>query len=334
MAATRGGGREGHGPDDPRRGLVARAAVGRGRRRSGTITEVSSRSFAADAREWFQVGEIEPGLHVVAEPGHVLSWLIAGSERCALLDTGLGLADISTAISPVAAAPAFVVNSHVHFDHVGGNELFEHTEMHELAPQWIEAGCREAHLRAYRELADSMNESWSRFERADRDGWFMIGPDETMRAWPGRGIAELGWRIDPPRPTRLLADGDAIELGERTLRVIHTPGHAPDHICLLDEAAGILFAQDQAYHGPHLIYEEGSDPAVFARSARRLADELAGRSGSSTWPTACGRRSRRASSASSRTRRRRWPAARRRSRRCGACSESGCAAQTSATSRS
>jgi glyoxylase-like metal-dependent hydrolase (beta-lactamase superfamily II) len=193
-----------------------------------------------------------------------------------LVDTGLGLADIAAAIAPVAAAPTIVVNSHVHFDHVGGNELFEHTEMHELGPEWMEPATYERQLRSYRELAADMDESWSRLQHADRDGWFLIGPDERMRPWPRRRISQLGWRIDPPQPTRLLADGDAIDLGDRTLRVIHTPGHAPDHICLVDEAAGILFAQDQVYYGPHLVYERGSDPPAFARSARRLADELAG----------------------------------------------------------
>lgn len=234
------------------------------------------RSFAADAEEWFQVAECEPGLHLVAEPGHVFSWLIAGSERSALLDTGLGLADIAAAIAPVATAPTIVVNSHVHFDHVGGNELFAHTEMHELGPEWIGAGTRDEYLRGYRALAADMDASWGRLRDADRDGWFMVGPDETVRPWPGRRIDELGWTIDPPAPTRLLVDGDTIELGDRTLRVIHTPGHAPDHICLVDEAAGILFAQDQAYYGPQLICEQGSDLQAYARSARRLAEELDG----------------------------------------------------------
>jgi glyoxylase-like metal-dependent hydrolase (beta-lactamase superfamily II) len=237
---------------------------------------VTVRSFAADAREWFHVAEVEPGVHLVAEPGHVFSWLVAGSERCVLVDTGLGLADIAAAIEPVAAAPTIVVNSHVHFDHVGGNELFDHVEMHELSPEWIEFATRDEEVSGYREVAERMYESWERLHEADRDGWFLIGPDETMRPWPRERLTELGWRIDPPQPTRLLADGDTVELGDRTLRVIHTPGHAPDHICLVDETAGILFAQDQAYYGPLLIYEPGTDPATYARSARRLADELAG----------------------------------------------------------
>jgi glyoxylase-like metal-dependent hydrolase (beta-lactamase superfamily II) len=237
---------------------------------------VTGRRFAADAREWFHVAEVEPGVHLVAEPGHVFSWLVAGSERCVLVDTGLGLADIAAAIEPVAAAPTIVVNSHVHFDHVGGNELFDHVEMHELGPEWIEFATRDEEVSGYREVAERMYESWDRLQEVDRDGWYLIGPDETMRPWPRERLTELGWRIDPPQPTGLLADGSTVELGDRTLRVIHTPGHAPDHICLLDETAGILFAQDQAYYGQLLIYEPGTDPATYARSARRLADELAG----------------------------------------------------------
>lgn len=241
-----------------------------------TPRKMKSRHFAADAQEWFQVGELEPGVNVVAEPGHVFSWLIAGSERSALLDTGLGLADIGAAIEPVASSPVIVVNSHVDFDHVGGNELFGHAEMHHLAPGLIETGSRGEVLDAYCSLAETMEQSWRRLERADRDGWFMIGPDEMLRPWPARGISEAGWQIDPPQPDRLLTDGDTIDLGDRALKVIHTPGHASEHICLLDEKAGILFAQDQAYYGPLLVYEENSDPAAYARSARRLADELAG----------------------------------------------------------
>ena len=245
-----------------------------GARRAARLAE--PRSFAADWPEWFQVSEIEPGVHVVAEPGHVCSWLIAGSERSCLLDTGLGLADIRAAVESVERSPTFVVNSHVHFDHVGGNELFEQTEMHRLGPGWIEHGSRPEELAAYRRIARGMQASWERLLQADREGWFQIGPDEVLRPWPEAGIERAGWRIAPPPPTALLEDGDRIELGDRTLRVIHTPGHAAEHIVLVDEAAGILFAQDQAYYGPHLVYEPGTDIQAFARSTRRLADELVG----------------------------------------------------------
>jgi glyoxylase-like metal-dependent hydrolase (beta-lactamase superfamily II) len=236
----------------------------------------TERGFAVAAESWFRVAPLEPGVWLVGEPGHVNSWLIRGGERALLLDTGLGLADISAAVATVCPEEPLVVNSHVHFDHVGGNELFAETAMHELGPEWIEAGCEPGQLRAYRELAPAMLDAYERLLAVDREEFFLVGPDEEMRPWPADGIAARGWRIEPPPPARLLAEGDEIDLGGRTLRVLHTPGHAPDHICLLDEAAGILWAQDQAYYGPHLVYEPGAVLADLVATTRRRADELGG----------------------------------------------------------
>jgi glyoxylase-like metal-dependent hydrolase (beta-lactamase superfamily II) len=107
--------------------------------------------------------------------------------------------------------------------------------------------------------------------------FFLAGPDETVRDWPPPGIEPgAGWTIDIVPPTSTLEDGDVLDLGDRQLRVFHTPGHAPDHICLLDERNGILFAQDQAYYGPHLVYDDECDVAAWAASERRLADEVSG----------------------------------------------------------
>ena len=42
-------------------------------------------------------------------------------------------------------------------------------------------------------------------------------------------------------PTKLLVDNDIIDIGSRKVKVLHTPGHSPGHICLLDEDRGYLF---------------------------------------------------------------------------------------------
>ncbi len=223
---------------------------------------------------WFHVAELEPGVTLVAEPGHVCSWLIHGGERSVLLDTGLGVADIRAAVAPVAAGPVEVVNSHSHFDHVGGNALFEKRAIHRLGEPLLAAGVPTELLSRYSEAAAGLRESWEALKAADDAGFHLLGPDEEVRSWPPPGFDPAAWRIEPPAPTRLLEDGDVIELGGRSLRVLHTPGHAPDHVCLLDERAGILFAQDQAYYGPHLLYLEDSSLEEWARSLRRLADDV------------------------------------------------------------
>ena len=227
--------------------------------------------------EWFHVAEMEPGVHVVAEPGHVCSWLIHGSERTILLDTGLGVADIAAAVAPIARSPVEVVSSHSHFDHIGGNVLFDVRHAHRLAESAVHGDVIQWEVGKYAELVADMPAAFATFLETDRVWFFLAGPDETVRDWPPPGIAPgEGWTIDIVPPTSTLEDGDVLDLGDRQLRVFHTPGHAPDHICLLDERNGILFAQDQAYYGPHLVYDDECDVAAWAASERRLAQEVSG----------------------------------------------------------
>lgn len=46
-----------------------------------------------------------------------------------------------------------------------------------------------------------------------------------------------------------LADGQAVDAGDETLRVVHTPGHAPDHLCFWHAPARTLFSGDLAVKG-------------------------------------------------------------------------------------
>ena len=48
---------------------------------------------------------------------------------------------------------------------------------------------------------------------------------------------------------RVLQDGECLQLGELTLRAIHTPGHASNHFCYLLEATGMLFSGDHLVQG-------------------------------------------------------------------------------------
>jgi glyoxylase-like metal-dependent hydrolase (beta-lactamase superfamily II) len=82
------------------------------------------------------------------------------------------------------------------------------------------------------------------------------------------------WRTQPTVPTELLQDGDVLDLGGRSLQVLHTPGHTPDCICLLDQARRQLFAGDTMATGPLYAHLPDSDLAAFTRSTRRLADEV------------------------------------------------------------
>jgi glyoxylase-like metal-dependent hydrolase (beta-lactamase superfamily II) len=65
--------------------------------------------------------------------------------------------------------------------------------------------------------------------------------------------------------TRRLADGEQLRLRDRTLRVIHRPGHSPSDTVFLDESRSILLAAD------HLIKHISSNP-LLARPLGAGAD--------------------------------------------------------------
>jgi len=73
------------------------------------------------------------------------------------------------------------------------------------------------------------------------------GVPALMARWPGIEpwkwvrAGELGWRA--------LGDGQQLRAGIRPLTVLHTPGHAPDHVCLLDSATGDMYTGDMVTKG-------------------------------------------------------------------------------------
>ena len=83
------------------------------------------------------------------------------------------------------------------------------------------------------------------------------------------------WQDTDFQPQQVLADGDRLQLGEGvTLRVIHTPGHASNHLCYLLEEEKLLFTGDHLMQGSTVVINPpDGDMAVYIASLRRLLDE-------------------------------------------------------------
>jgi hydroxyacylglutathione hydrolase len=60
-------------------------------------------------------------------------------------------------------------------------------------------------------------------------------------------IFGLSQESPTPTPDRLLKEGDVIDIGELHFRVLHTPGHSPGGICLLEKDEGIVFSGDTLF---------------------------------------------------------------------------------------
>ncbi len=220
---------------------------------------------------WHEPRQISRGVWSIAEPSHVNMWLIEGAERAVLLDTGLGIARVRPVVEELTRRPVSVVNSHYHFDHVGGNHEFEDTAIHEAgAALLVEPVPREV-LDQYLHYAGELVGAAEHVRDADQRYFHLFDADSEPRPFPPE-FDPAAWTIAPQPPSRTLSDGDVIDLGDRALRVLHTPGHSGDSICVYDEQSGILFGGDTINTGPIYAQFHDSDVQTFAKSAARLAE--------------------------------------------------------------
>ena len=91
----------------------------------------------------------------------------------------------------------------------------------------------------------------------------------------GRVADHPEWQDLSFQPQQVLADGDRLALGPGvTLRVLHTPGHASNHLCYLLEEEKLLFTGDHLMQGSTVVINPpDGDMAVYLASLRRLLDE-------------------------------------------------------------
>ena len=73
-------------------------------------------------------------------------------------------------------------------------------------------------------------------------------------------------------PDRVIKEGDTIEGSEFGLEVLHSPGHAPNHVCFLLEEERLLFTGDTVLDGMYSVVNpsRGGDMAVYMKTLERL----------------------------------------------------------------
>ncbi len=201
------------------------------------------------ADPWFEVYKVAPGVFAIYEPHQAeeaISFLILGSKRAAMFDTGLGIGDIKKVAKSLTGLPIVILNSHTHDDHDGDD--WEFSSVYGMDTEFTRISARGSRVDAQAELA----------------------PGSVCGALP-RGFDRNAYATKPFHITRWIHDGETIDLGGRVLEVIGTPGHTPDSINLLDRKNGLLFTGDTYYPGTIWLYRPETDLDAYGRSVEKIA---------------------------------------------------------------
>jgi glyoxylase-like metal-dependent hydrolase (beta-lactamase superfamily II) len=197
---------------------------------------------------WFEAYRVAPAVFAIYEPHQseeTISYLILGSNRALLFDTGMGISDIKKLTTELTRLPVTVLNSHTHDDHVGGN--WEFGSIYGMDTDFTRNNAKGSRKDAQAEIA----------------------PGEICGKLPA-GFDRKTYETRPWTITTFTHDGDRIALGERTLEVIATPGHTPDAISLLDRKNGLLFTGDTYYPAPIWLFRPETDLNAYENSVRKL----------------------------------------------------------------
>jgi glyoxylase-like metal-dependent hydrolase (beta-lactamase superfamily II) len=97
-----------------------------------------------------------------------------------------------------------------------------------------------------------------------------IVPDQICGDLP-KGFDPKTYATKPWKISHFIHDGFKVNLGDRTLEVISTPGHTPDAISLLDRENGLLFTGGTYYPAPIWLYRPETNLDAYVASVKHLA---------------------------------------------------------------
>ncbi|MBM4398138.1 MAG: MBL fold metallo-hydrolase [Deltaproteobacteria bacterium] len=164
-------------------------------------------------------------------------WTVAYLLDGTMIDTG-GAHTAPELVDALASARIDrVANTHSHEDHIGANG----------AIQRLRGVPIHAHPKALAVLADPRR----------------LQPEPLYR--------RVFWGYPEPSLGSGLADGEVVPAGRFRLRAVHTPGHAPDHVCFFEEEQGRLFTGDLYVGGFDRALRVGFDVLGVIESLKKVA---------------------------------------------------------------
>jgi glyoxylase-like metal-dependent hydrolase (beta-lactamase superfamily II) len=218
------------------------------------------------AERWFEYERLPEGVTRIWEP-HVIRvmqcniWHVRGRDRDLLIDTGMGIASLHDAAQHLFDKALTAVATHSHLDHVGSLHEFDDRIVHRQEAEIL--------TRASDNFSMLRDEHpVEMIESLERAGYEIDPCFVTALPHANFNLSQFNCPAAPA--TRLVEEGDVLDLGDRVFEVLHLPGHSPGSIGLWEAATATLFSGDAVYDGPLLDEIPGSDIPAYLKTMRRL----------------------------------------------------------------
>ena len=185
---------------------------------------------------------------------NVYFFLVVGEERALLIDTAHSTTGAGDYAASLTSLPVDVVNTHGHFDHIGGNAEFE--QVYLSRADWAVAA-----------------------EHANYDYLMQMQRPAVQVSPPLRLLLsvnrvrqdlEQSLHVDQTHYVDLPAAG-CFDLGGRTVHILETPGHTRGSICLFDDRSGYLFTGDMLCSGGVLLsFDHSTSVSEYRDSVNKI----------------------------------------------------------------
>ena len=198
--------------------------------------------------EGYVVQQVADKVWAIDEFGTDIIYLVDGTEKAAVIDTGTGFGHLKKVIEALTEHSYFVLNTHGHLDHAGGNSDFEEVYISEKDFFMIEP--------------EYVSKEKDRF----------LAKAKAEASFYGEGYLKECWDPGTLAPKPLL-EHQIFDLGGRTLEVLYTPGHTPGSVVFLDRENRLLFAGDSVVSTPILIFDTYSSSVQEFRDGLKRLDQ-------------------------------------------------------------
>jgi glyoxylase-like metal-dependent hydrolase (beta-lactamase superfamily II) len=199
-------------------------------------------------KDWFTVEKLNMNTYVISEYKHheeMHSYLLLGSEKALLIDSGLGIGNICAEVKKITDLPVITALTHAHWDHMGGLKCFDEVAVHKKDAAWVEFGFPLSLSAVKLSLQNVKGELPEDF---DLDNY----------------------EIYQRKPAIRMKNYYKIDLGNRVIEAIHTPGHSPGHVCFYERETGALYTGNLIYKGKIDLYYQSTNPYKYARSINKI----------------------------------------------------------------